>query len=600
MRKQKPKEKISAFKTILWLIQTAWRARKSVPVLYAMLALLALLQSLGELWIAPIILDKVEQRAAPAELCLTVAALTLLLFFLSTARPYIEKNSKNARFDVRMYLHRAVMEKALGTSYPNTLRPDFQKLKYGCDMAGEEALSTAWDTLSALLASLLGFALYLAILSGLPALPVAAAAVTSVLSFLIARKTDTYRERHQEEAEAYAQKSYYVEYTAQSPELAKDIRVFGLAGWLNDIIRSIHGLYLAFYRRAEAWRLLGGTADALLAMARNGICYAALLSQAMAGTMSAAQFLLYFGAVTGFTAWITEILRQMAQLRGNALQLANLRAFLAYPEPFRFSEGKEIPPAQSWELRLDNVSFRYPEMDADLISHMNLTVHAGEKLAVVGLNGAGKTTLVMLLCGLLEPTEGRVLLNGTDIRAFDRAAYYRLFSVVFQQYSLLGVSLAEEISLDMEHMDRERVKRCLQDAQLWERVCALPQGMDTPTNQRIWPDGVQLSGGENQRLLLARALYRDAPILLLDEPTAALDPLAESELYRRYHGMTAGKTAMFISHRLASTRFCDRVIFLKDGQIAEEGTHDSLLRAGGEYARMYHVQSRYYQEGRDF
>ena len=249
---------------------------------------------------------------------------------------------------------------------------------------------------------------------------------------------------------------------------------------------------------------------------------------------------------------------------------------------------------------MDNVSFRYPGTEKDILHNINLTIPAGERLAIVGLNGAGKTTLVSLLCGLLDPTEGRVLLNGKDICIFDRQAYYRLFSTVFQNFSLLKISLAEEISLQMEHTDRERVQLCLEKAGLLEKVCELPKGMDTHTNRDIWEDGVQLSGGQIQRLLLARALYRDAPILLLDEPTAALDPLAENELYLKYDEMTAGKTSLFISHRLASTRFCDRVLFLKNGSIAEEGTHETLMKAGGEYAALFEVQSQYYQEGREF
>lgn len=231
---------------------------------------------------------------------------------------------------------------------------------------------------------------------------------------------------------------------------------------------------------------------------------------------------------------------------------------------------------------------------------MNLTIHPGEKLAIVGLNGAGKTTLVKLLCGFLDPTRGRVLLNGQDVREFNRREYYSLFSAVFQEFSILDVTVAENVSQQAEGTDEERVWDCLEKAGLTKAIQALPQGLQTHVGREVYLDGVVFSGGQTQRLMLARALYKNAPILLLDEPTAALDPIAENDIYQKYDSMTAGKLSVFISHRLASTRFCDRILFLKDGVIGEEGTHESLLRLGGDYAKLFEVQSRYYQEGREF
>ena len=246
------------------------------------------------------------------------------------------------------------------------------------------------------------------------------------------------------------------------------------------------------------------------------------------------------------------------------------------------------------------MSYRYPEAEADTIHDLSLTIRPGEKLAIVGLNGAGKTTLVKLLCGLLDPTEGTVLLNGTDIRTFDRKKYYALFSAVFQEYALLSTTVADNVAQSVDGIDEKKIWDCLEKAGLTTTIRALPNGIHTHVGHEIFLDGVLFSGGQTQRLMLARALYKDGPILLLDEPTAALDPIAENDIYRKYSAMTAGKTSVFISHRLASTRFCDRILFLDHGRIAEEGTHEALLRKGGGYAALFEVQSRYYQEGRDF
>lgn len=218
-------------------------------------------------------------------------------------------------------------------------------------------------------------------------------------------------------------------------------------------------------------------------------------------------------------------------------------------------------------------------------------------MAVVGLNGAGKTTMVMLLCGFYDPTEGRVLLNGIDIREFNRRQYYELFSAVFQGFSIQDTTIAECVAQTATDIDMDKVNDCLDKAGLTFAIAKFPDGVKTHFGREVYLDGVLLSGGQIQRLMLARALYKDGPILVLDEPTAALDPIAENDIYMKYSEMTAGKTSLFISHRLASTRFCDRIIFVADGGIAEEGTHDELLEKNGAYANLFEVQSRYYREG---
>ena len=265
------------------------------------------------------------------------------------------------------------------------------------------------------------------------------------------------------------------------------------------------------------------------------------------------------------------------------------------------ARSRNIPTqVDACELKLEHVSFRYPGAEEDTIHDLDLTVRPGEKLAIVGLNGAGKTTLVKLLCGLFDPTEGRVLLNGVNVRDFNRREYYGLFSAVFQEFSILDVTVAENIAQTNENIDTQKLWDCIEKAGLTQTIQKLPKGLDTHVGREVYLDGVLFSGGQTQRLMLARALYKDGAILLLDEPTAALDPLAENDIYQKYKDMTAGKTSLFISHRLASTRFCDRIIFIADGRITEEGTHDQLLARGGAYARLFEIQSRYYQEGKAF
>lgn len=368
---------------------------------------------------------------------------------------------------------------------------------------------------------------------------------------------------------------------------------------MEDVWNSTLKLYRGFLARRERVCILANVADMLLALLRNGIAYVYLIRLVLARGMSASEFLLYFAAVSGFTQWVTGILDMFSQLHRQSLDLSMLREFLEWPEPFRFEEGTPLAKdlSKGYEIRLENATFRYPGADKDTLSHINLTIRPGEKLAVVGLNGAGKTTLVKLVCGFLDPTEGRVLLNGQDIREYNRRDYYALFSAVFQDFSVLEASVAENVAQRVDGIDEQRVRDCLKQAGLEEKIRSLPQGIRTNIGREVYEDGVELSGGQFQRLMLARALYKDGPILVLDEPTAALDPIAESDIYMKYNEMTAGRASLFISHRLASTRFCDRILCISEGRIAEEGTHDSLLALGGGYAELFEVQSWYYKEG---
>ena len=337
-----------------------------------------------------------------------------------------------------------------------------------------------------------------------------------------------------------------------------------------------------------------------LSFARNGIAYFYLIRLTVTQGLPASEFLLYFTAVSGFTAWVTGILTDFSTLHRECLGLSVVQEYLNLPEPFRFQGGKPIPNASRWELRMEHVSFRYPGAPQDTLHNFNLTIHPGEKLAIVGLNGAGKTTVVKLLCGFYDPDEGRVLLNGTDIRQWNRQEYYSLLSAVFQDFSMLDITVAESVAQSVDRIDRQRVVQCLEKAGLMGLVEQFPQGLDTHIGRTVYLDGVLMSGGEFQRLMLARALYKNGPILVLDEPTAALDPIAENDIYMKYHEMTAGKTSVFISPRLASPRFCDRIILIDHGRIAEEGTHEDLMKRNGLYAKLFEVQSRYYQEGRQW
>lgn len=602
-QKSKKQTSYSILSNVMWMVKLAWQTSKAAPILCLVSAILEILLQVTNLYIAPGILHQVEIHASLSCLLLTIGDFTAALFLLMGLKEYVRDNTTCPFISVRTAIIEKIGEKCNTTAYSNTLDTSFIKLRdkaFFCTSTNSQSTERIWHTLTFLLQNTGGFLVFLTILSPLNPWILALMVFTCVLGFLIFRYTSNWKYRHREEEAQCHAKLAYIQNKSQSITMAKDIRIFGLQNWLDDISSSIQKTYMDFLLRCEKMLLLGDLADVFFTIARNGIAYVYLLHLALSEDLSVSAFLLYFTAISTFTTWVNGILQQCSDLHKESLDISSLRTFLDYPEPFRFQNGKPIPPKAPYELRLEQVSYRYPGAARDTIHQMNLTLHPGEKLAIVGLNGAGKTTLVKLLCGLLDPTKGRVLLNGQDIRDFNRQDYYALFSAVFQNYSLLDVTLAENIAQDYKDINEKRIWDCLEKAGLTQMVQQLQTGLATHTGREVYLDGVLFSGGQTQRLMLARALYKNSPILLLDEPTAALDPLAENDIYLKYHEMTEGKTSLFISHRLASTRFCDRILYLEHGAILEEGTHEELLQAGGAYAQLFDTQSRYYQEGRDF
>ncbi len=241
--------------------------------------------------------------------------------------------------------------------------------------------------------------------------------------------------------------------------------------------------------------------------------------------------------------------------------------------------------------------FTYPNTERQILNNISVKIRKGEKLSVVGMNGAGKTTFIKLICRLYEPTSGTIKLNGVDISTIKREEYSKQLSVVFQDFKIFSFSFADNVVLNLPY-DEEKFKKSTEDADLVSRLESLPMGKDTSIYKDFDENGVELSGGEGQKLATARAYYKDAPLVILDEPTAALDAMAESEVYRKFGEITAGKTAIFISHRLASTRFCDRIAVFDGGTISEYGSHDELMALGKLYAEMYAEQAKYYVEER--
>ncbi|MDE7298991.1 MAG: ABC transporter ATP-binding protein/permease, partial [Lachnospiraceae bacterium] len=572
-----------------------------VLFLSMLLAGFTILNNVVSLYVSPTILSVVEKREPASKLVLTILGFTGAMMLCSAGLSYISANLPYGKITVRQAVLENINRKTMTTSYPNVNDDAFIKLVAKCQTVTNDnicATEAIWETLTGLLHDSVCFILWLLLLSSIDPLMIAVILVTSVIGYFVNRYVSGYEYRHRDELSGCEKRLWYISNRARDYGAAKDIRIFGMRPWLMQLEERAMAAYMAVCARAEGAYAWGRIADLILTLLRNGIAYFYLIRLVISGEITAAQFLLYFSAVGGFTMWVCGILRNLVELHRQCLDISIVRECLEYPECFKFEDGESLKPDPKgkYEIRLENVSFCYPGAGKETLSNINLTLHSGEKLAIVGVNGAGKTTLVRLICGMYDPTGGRVLLNGRDIREYNRRDYYALFSAVFQNFSILAGSIAANIAQTEDGIDMERVRKCVEEAGLKEKIEALGGRYGTLLDRKVYEEAIELSGGETQRLMLARALYKDAPVIVLDEPTAALDPIAESELYQKYNEMTAGRLSVYISHRLASTRFCDRIILLAENRIAEEGTHEELLEKNGRYAELFAVQSRYYQE----
>lgn len=581
------------------MFSLAWRHQKSVLCTILVIVAAQIGVNMAQLYIAPKILEQVETATSLSKLFATVGLFTGLIFFLTAVVNYTSQVALYSRVNLRTNIIAQINAKSFATSYPNCFDQERKKLLGRALKETEsnwESTEYIWTTLTELLTNIGCFVLYFITLSHVNGILLLVSVVTCVLAAVI-RLRVLGKYRNNPEQGGYWNKFWYLRRCANSVEKAKDIRIFGLGNWIRQIYADVLQLQASFVRRREKHMVFAAAFGVTMTVLQNAVAYFYLLKMTLDGSLSASEFLLYFTAVSGFTTWLTGILENCNTLYQQTQGIGAVLAYLEGSEQFRFENGRPLPDTTACELRMENVTFRYPGTEKNLFENLNLTIRPGEKLAVVGLNGAGKTTLVKLLCGFYDPDAGRVTLNGIDIREFNRQEYYELLCAVFQDFSLLDVTVGENVAQSTEQIDEEKVWHCLELAGLAEFVRELPNELHTHVGRDIYLDGILLSGGQTQRLMLARALYKGGPILVLDEPTAALDPIAESDIYNKYNEMSAGKTAVFISHRLASTRFCDRILFVADGKIAEEGTHAELLKQGGAYADLYEVQSRYYQEG---
>ena len=404
----------------------------------------------------------------------------------------------------------------------------------------------------------------------------------------------------------------------QDEKRALDMRmyrqdVFGVDR-MKEILDPKTGVLHTMERDARG--RMGGLFALSIAVSRSftWVVYLFVCLKAWGGAFGVGSVTQYIGAIMSFSKGLSGMLKVLGEMKVNSDTLKKIFAFLDIPNGmYQGSLTVEKRSDRKYEIEFRNVSFRYPNTESYVLKNIPLKFKVGERLAVVGQNGSGKTTFIKLLCRLYDPTEGEILLNGIDIRKYDYREYLNVFSVVFQDFRLLSMSLGENVAAGggrealsapgrregrkmVNGYDREKAIQCLQKAGLSEWLSAQPKGLDTILYKDLEEEGVQVSGGEAQKIAIARSLYHDAPFIILDEPTAALDPVAEYEIYTRFNEIVGDRTAVYISHRLSSCRFCDEILVFQEGHIVQQGSHEELLAdAGGKYSELWNAQAQYYK-----
>ncbi len=424
--------------------------------------------------------------------------------------------------------------------------------------------------------------------------------IIAVVAPILKNKSEGYWVRYSDMARLGNRQFGYFWSVTSDRERYADMRMYSqnenLTGLLWEACDSfMPGSAIAEWSKGIAGFLVG-LSQALSAIL-TGAIYLFVCLKAWAGAFGVGMVTQYVGAITNLFLGVSEFLQLCGTLRANASFLDTTFEYLDLPnEMYQGSLTTEKRSDRQYQVEFKDVSFRYPGSETWALHHVNMTFQVGSRLAVVGQNGSGKTTFIKLLCRLYDPTEGEILLNGIDIRKYRYEDYIQIFSMVFQDFQLFALPLGENVAGRTDY-DREQVSNCLKKAGFEERMSRMTKGLDTYLYKDLDKEGVEISGGEAQKIAIARALYKDAPFLILDEPTAALDPIAEAEIYGKFNEIATDKTTVYISHRLSSCKFCDEIAVFDQGAVVQEGSHEELLSdEDGKYYELWHAQAQYYTE----
>ncbi len=588
-------KKNGTLQNVAYVFHNTWNWERSIIFFLLMQAIIGVCTPFISIYMPSVILSGVTGEISLQRLLCIVGALSFVFALCNMINSYIQAVNETHLTNNKVHYLTEIFKKKMVLDYQfvesENGQNQFQDV-LNILFNDNSGVSGMLQLLGNYLGQVLGFVLYVGIISMLSPWIVLVLLVTSGIYLFILWRVNAYEYDHRKQWTVIDKKLNYLYNKTADYRNNKDIKLYSMKGWLTFLINSLIEARLKWMVRIHRHNFITVIADVLLLLIRDGLAYLYIFHAIFDGQIQIAEFTLYFGAISGFSGFVTNIVQGIASVTRTCKEVSVIREYLDAPTVHTGWKELTLDPYDTLEIELRNVSFRYTEDSPYILKNINLTVHKGEKIALVGENGAGKTTLVKLLCGFYRPTQGEIYLNGTAMSELKIEDIYRLYSVVFQSIYVLPMTVAQNIALiDQTQIDLERVQSCLQMSGLGDSISDL----NLPLTKLIDENGVNLSGGETQKLILARAMYKESASLILDEPTSALDPIAEKELYEAYNSLAKGRTSIFVSHRLASTQFCDRILFLNNACIEESGSHQELLQKGGKYSELFQLQSQYYK-----
>lgn len=574
-----------------------WIAWDKKSLIYFFIRVPALVfQPIITAYIPKAMIDCITEGVTVGRLTLVVGLLSVLLVLTTWFAPFMQELLNGSARIIRMRYAVLAFRKNLYTDYKNIESPHGrEKNKRAMEFYRSyySGSSDFLDSCNQFCVCIVGIITSLALIYKINMIMILIILATCVCEFFLLKFLNKKEKKTKNErSKIFVRFDYYYN-LCRDFSAAKDIRLYGFTDYfMLAVAKIIYELEAVNQKFARQNIKVGGT-RALLNLLRELVAYVYLTYLVCSSRLSVSDFIFYFGIITGFSNWIMNAVYQYSNLERCCNDCAAFREFVESTDENDNKPDIDFKGIESIEFQ--NVSFKYQSAEKSTINNMSFKVNKGENIAIVGENGAGKTTAVKLLCGLYYPTTGEILINGKSNRDFSGNSYFNLFSAVFQDYYFMPMTIAENICATSNY-DKEKLFAAFEKAGISDKINTLPDKEKSYMIKDVYKDAVDFSGGEKQKLLLAKAIYKNAPVLILDEPTAALDPIAENELYLKYNEITSNKISFFISHRLSSTRFCDRILFIKDGRIAESGTHEELMALKGLYYRMYQIQSYYYKE----
>lgn len=554
------------------------------------------LQPIITAYIPKAMIDCIEQGVTTERLILVVALLSLLLTLTIWMDPFMNELVRGGARIVRMRYAVMAFRKNLSTDYVNI--EDLEKREI--QKRAEDFYSGRWsgganfiDRCNQLCVAAVGVITSSALIIRVDAVMILVILGTCLGQFFLLRVINKKIKENLDNRATFRTKFDYFYKTSKDTAAAKDIRLYGFQDYfikaLADTLYQIEKIISKYTHQCAAFDAI----TAALNLLREAVAYIYLVFLVTKGKISVSDFIFYFGIITGFSNWVVGLVYSYSQIERCCNECAAYRKYIDSEDTA--DNGEPFTDGELKTIELKNVCYKYPSAENETLKNINLKFSGNENIAIVGENGAGKTTLIKLLCGLYSPTNGDIYINGKNTNIYSKESLFDLFSTIFQDYYFLPMTIAENICATSDY-DKEKLYSAFEKAGISDKINSLANKENALMDKAVYKNAVDFSGGEKQKLLLAKAIYKDAPILILDEPTAALDPIAENELYLKYNELTQDKLSFFISHRLSSTRFCDRIIFISNGEIAEQGSHEELMARKGKYYKMYQLQSYYYKE----